>query len=339
MTIQFGIMNRGQYNWGDDMQARFAELMEQARLADKLGYDSFMKGSHFSSYPLHDFNQIAYMGRLTAECPNLRLIAGIVLMPLHKPLDIAEQFANIDLMSGGKLIFGSGLGYRDVEFQAFGIERKNITQHLEENIEAVRRLWTETNVNMKGLGWELVDATCSIRPLQNPPPFWIGANADKAIERAARIVDAWFVSPHNRIDTTQRQLEVYKRALDAAGKPFPAEFPMMRECCIAPTHDEAMKIAKDYLVHKYAAYHQWGQDKAMPDGDNDLGQDMDELMKDRFLVGTPDEVTEQVLKTVRECGTNHIVLGVQFPDMPHSLVCDQMQLIAEEVIPRVNAAV
>jgi alkanesulfonate monooxygenase SsuD/methylene tetrahydromethanopterin reductase-like flavin-dependent oxidoreductase (luciferase family) len=66
---------------------------------------------------------------------------------------------------------------------------------------------------------------------------------------------------------------------------------------------------------------------------------MDELMKDRFLVGTPDEVTEQVLKTVRECGTNHIVLGVQFPDMPHSLVCDQMQLIAEEVIPRVNAAV
>lgn len=164
MTIQFGIMNRGQYNWGDDMQARFGELMEQARLADKLGYDSFMKGSHFSSYPLHDFNQIAYMGRLTAECPNLRLIAGIVLLPLHKPLEIAEQFANIDLMSGGKLIFGAGLGYRDVEFKGFGIERKNIVRHMEENIEAIRRLWSETNVNMKGTGWELVDANVSIKP-------------------------------------------------------------------------------------------------------------------------------------------------------------------------------
>lgn len=338
MTIQFGIMNRGQYNWGDDMPARFRELMEQARHAEKLGYDSFMKGSHFSSKPLHDLNQVTYLARVMTECPSLRLIAGIVLMPLHKPLDIAEQFANIDLMSGGKLIFGSGLGYRDVEFKAFGIERRNITKHLEENIIAVRRLWTEENVSMKGTGWELVDATCSIKPIQQPPPFWIGANADKAIERAARLVDAWFVSPHNRIDTTLRQLEVYKRALDAAGKPFPAEFPMMRECCIAPTHEAAMKIAKDYLVHKYAAYHQWGQDKAMPEGDNDLGMDMDELMKDRFLVGTPAEVTEQILKTVRECRTNHIVLGVQFPDMPHSLVMDQMQLLAEEVFPNVRAA-
>ena len=338
MTIQFGIMNRGQYNWGDDMHARFQELMEQARLADRLGYSSWMKGSHFSSYPLHDLNQVTYLSRIMAECPNMRLNAGIVLLPLHKPLEVAEQFANIDMMSGGKLIFGVGLGYRDVEFKAFGVERKNIVRHMEQNLEAILRLWTEENVSMTGLGWELVDATCSIKPIQNPPPVWIGANADKAIERAARIADAWFVSPHNRIDTTQRQLELYKRALHGAGKPFPAEFPMMRECCIAPTKDEAMKIARDYLVHKYAAYHKWGQDKAMPEGDNDLGQDMDELMKDRFLVGTPDEVTEQIVRTVQECGTNHIVLGVQFPDMPHSMVTDQMQLLAEEVFPKVKQA-
>lgn len=338
MTVQFGIMNRGQYNWGDDMQARFGELLEQARLAEKLGYDSFMKGSHFSSYPLHDFNQVTYLSRIMAECPSLRLNAGIVLLPLHKPLEVAEQFANIDLMSGGKLIFGAGLGYRDVEFKAFGIERQNITRHLEENIIAIRRLWTEEKVSMKGTGWELVDATCSIRPIQNPPPFWIGANADKAIERAARLVDAWFVSPHNRIDTTLRQMEIYKRALDAAGKPFPAEFPMMRECCIAPTRGEAMKIANDYLVHKYAAYHEWGQDKVMPEGDNDLGQRIDELAKDRFLIGTPDEVTEQILTVTRECGVNHVVLGVQFPDMPHSLVMDQMQMLAEDVFPKVRSA-
>ena len=90
MTMQFGIMNRGQYNWGDDMATRFQELMAQARHAEKLGFDSFMKGSHFTSKPLHDFNQIAYLGRVMVECPSLRLIAGIVLMPLHKPLDIAE---------------------------------------------------------------------------------------------------------------------------------------------------------------------------------------------------------------------------------------------------------
>ena len=339
MSVQVGVMLRGQYPMGADMAASAEELIEQAKMADRLGYASITKGSHYSTDSYQALQQLPVLARLSGEVKNARLNAGIVLLPLHKPLDIAEQFANIDLMSGGKLIFGSGLGYRDEEFMAFGIERKNITRHLEENITAVRRLWTEEDVNMKGLGWELVNANVSIKPIQNPPPFWIGANADKAIERAARLVDAWFVSPHNRIDTTQRQLEVYKRALDAAGKPFPAEFPMMRECCIAPTHDEAMKIAKDYLVHKYAAYHKWGQDKAMPEGDNDLGQDMDELVKDRFLVGTPDEVAEQMIKTARECGTNHIVAGVQFPDMPHNLVMDQMQLLAEDVFPKVRSAV
>ncbi len=340
-NIRFSLFNRGQNPLGDDMHARFQEACEQARLADKLGFDTLMKGSHYSAYPLLDFQQVPFLSRIMAEAPNLRLCAGIVLLPLHKPLDVAETFANIDVMSGGKLIFGVGVGYREVEFQAFGTTMKGAGQRLEENLEAVKRLWTEEKVTMQGSHFNLIDASCPVKPLQKPmPPIWVGANADKAIIRAARVADAWFVNPHNRIDTIARQMDVYKKALEDAGKTdLPEDFPMMREVVVARSREEAMRMAEPFLKAKYDAYHEWGQDKVMPKGDDNLGLIFDELVKDRFLFGSPEEVSNQIIDIVRNFGVNHFVFGVQFPGMPQSMVLDQMQLLAEEVFPAVRSGI
>ncbi len=335
--IRFGILARGQYPAGDDMQARLDELVAQARLAERLGYDCFAKSSHYSSHPMQEFQQIPLLARLSAETPGLRLCAGVLLLSLHKPLDIAEQFATLDVMTGGKVILGTGIGYRDVEFKAFGTSRSESARRFEENLEAIKRLWTEETVTMAGSHFALDEASCALKPVQRPhPPIWIGANADVAIRRAARIADAWFVNPHNRIDTIERQVEVYKRALDDAGKPFPDEFPMMREAFVAASREEAIRLARPYLAGKYATYHAWGQDKAMPEGDDDLGLDYDELIRDRFVFGSPDEVADQILAFVRRLGVSHFVFGFQWPGMPHDLVLEQTQMMAEEVFPRVR---
>ena len=74
--MQFGLMTRGQYELGDDMQQRFAELAEQVRVADRLGFASLTKGSHYSAYPYQDFQQLPYLTRMMAEAPNLRLNAA-----------------------------------------------------------------------------------------------------------------------------------------------------------------------------------------------------------------------------------------------------------------------
>jgi alkanesulfonate monooxygenase SsuD/methylene tetrahydromethanopterin reductase-like flavin-dependent oxidoreductase (luciferase family) len=244
-------------------------------------------------------------------------------------------------MSGGKLIFGVGVGYREVEFQAFGTTMKGAGQRLEENLEAVKRLWTEEKVTMQGSHFNLIDASCPVKPLQKPmPPIWVGANADKAIIRAARVADAWFVNPHNRIDTIARQMDVYKKALEDAGKSdLPEDFPMMREVVVARSREEAMRMAEPFLKAKYDAYHEWGQDKVMPKGDDNLGLIFDELVKDRFLFGSPEEVSNQIIDIVRNFGVNHFVFGVQFPGMPQSMVLDQMQLLAEEVFPAVRSGI
>lgn len=337
--MQFGLMTRGQFHPGDDMHVRFRELMEQARLADRLGFASLTKGSHYSAHPYQDFQQLPYLARVAAEAPNLRINAGIVLVPLHKPQDLAEQLATIDVMTGGKLIFGAGLGYRDVEFKAFGTTARQKVRRFEEGLEAIKRLWSEETVDMVGSHFELAGASCPLKPVQQPhPPIWIGANADKAIERAARIGTCWYINPHNTISTIKRQLEVYRRALDKLGKPFPDELPIRREVFVAETREKAIEICRPYLAHKYKTYHAWGQSKAMPDGDNNLGQELDELLQDRFLIGSADEVAERLTVLAQETGVNHVVMSVQWPGMPQDLVLDTMNRLAEEVFPKVRAA-
>ena len=337
--MQFGVLLRGQYPVGDDMVARFGELVEQARLVKKCGYDSILKNSHYAGYPMREFEQFAFLSRIVAEAPGLRAITGITLLSLHKPLHVAEMTASIDVMSGGRFTFGVGLGYRDVEFKGFGTTQKDRVPRLVENLEAIKRLWTEDHVNMKGSHFELEDASLSMKPAQQPhPPIWMGANADPAVERAAQLADAWFINPHQRMDTTARQMDIFKRARDASGRGPVAEMPMMREIFVAPTTAEAIRLARPHLEKKYKVYHEHGQDKAMPDGDNDLSLGWDELVRDRFLIGSPDEVAAEVLRYNRELGIDHLILGIHWLGMPQSLVLDGIQLFAEEVIPRVRSA-
>jgi alkanesulfonate monooxygenase SsuD/methylene tetrahydromethanopterin reductase-like flavin-dependent oxidoreductase (luciferase family) len=337
MSIQFGLMLRAQFPAGDDMQLRFAELVEQARLADRLGFASITKGMHYSAAPWRDLQQFPFLSRIMADAPNLRLNFGLVLLSLHKPLDIAEQIATVDVMSGGKVILGVALGYREVEYLAFGTTQKERVRRFEENLEAIKRLWTEPVVDMKGSHFTLDGASVGTTPIQKPhPPIWIGANADPAIRRAARLGDCWYVNPHNRIDTIVRQVDVYKRALDEYRKPFPKEFPARREVFVARSRDEAIRLCAPYLGAKYQAYQQWGQNQVMPAGDNDLGVEFDELIRDRFLLGSPDEVAGQILWLHQQTGINHLIMSVQWPGMPQSLALDELHMLAEEVFPRVR---
>jgi len=336
--MQLSLIVRGQHPPGD-VAAHLRDDLDLVRRADQLGFDGIVKGSHYSTHPFQSVQQIPFLAYAAAIAPRLRLICGLVLLPLHKPLDLAEQLATLDLMSNGRLVFGCGIGYRDVEFKAFGVPRAGLGRRFEECLEAVKRLWTEDFVTMRGSHFELDGATCTVKPVQQPmPPIWIGANADVAIRRAARIGDCWYINPHNTLTTIERQMGVYKRALDEYRRPFPQEVPMRREVFVAPSRAEAIRRAQPYLEEKYKAYRAWGQDKVMPAGD-DFDHGFDELLEDRFLLGSPVEVAEQMIRLNRRLGVNHIVASVHWPGMPNSLALDQLQILAEDVMPQVRRAV
>lgn len=333
--IQFGLVVRGQAEPGEDIRRRFDETLAFVRLADRLGFDSLTKTAHYSAHPFQMLQLVPMLARFTAEAPRLRLNAGVVLLPLLSPLHVAEEFATLDVMSGGKVILGVGLGYRDVEFKAFGVPRAQRARRLEDNIVAIRRLWTEDKVTMTARSFELDGASCSLKPLQRPhPPIWVGAFADPAIERAARLGDCWYIGPSVAVATIERRMSLYRRALDAAGKPFPAELPLRREVFVARTRAEAMRLCEPYLGAKYRAYHSWAQE--LPEDDAGLGQDFASLARDRFLIGSPAEVAEEIVAIHRRLGVNHLVMSTEWAGMPEALAADTIEIIAREVIPLVR---
>ena len=274
-----------------------------------------------------------------AEAPDLRLNFGLVLLSLHKPLDIAEQIATADVMSGGKVIFGAALGYRDVEFLAFGTTQKERVKRFEENLEAIKRLWTEDTVDMVGSHFTL-DGRRRVSPSPCRSRTRRSGSAPMPTRRsgAPRASATAGTSTRTTASTRScgRSRSTGARSTSTASRSR-AEFPARREVFVAQSRergDPALRARS--WPRSTAAYDQWGQGQAMPEGDNDLGVDFDELIRDRFLLGSPDEVAEQMLALHRATGINHLIMSVQWPGMPQSLVLDELHMLAEEVFPRVR---
>ncbi len=338
--MQFGLMMRGQFPEGDNVADRFTEMLEEARLVERLGYDSITKGAHYSTRPLQNLAQVPFLARIAAEAPSVRINTGVLLLPLHKPLDVAEQLGTLDIMTNGKLIFGCGIGYRDVELEAFGTSKKERGRRFEENLAAIKRLWTEDSVTLKGSHFNLVDAGCSAKPVQQPhPPIWVGGSADVVIRRAARMGTCWYIGAHDRLDVVAEQVETYKRALDDADKPFPDEFPFRREVFVAATREEAYRVAEEPIMAKYRAYHEWGLGRSRPGEGDELGQSFEDLAKDRFFIGSPDDVAEQMIKFHQRVGMNHVVMSMHWPGLESARSIESIQLAAEEVFPRVRQGI
>src|SRR5438045_9654373 len=117
--MQISLLVGGQHRRGD-IAAHLRDDLELVRRADQVGFDGIVKGSHYSAHPFQSVQQIPFLAYAAAIAPRLRLILGLVLLPLHKPLDIAEQLATLDLTSGATLPLRCANAYRERQFKALG---------------------------------------------------------------------------------------------------------------------------------------------------------------------------------------------------------------------------
>ena len=164
-------------------------------------------------------------------------MATVILLPLYNPVDLAELVASMDVMTEGRFILGVGLGYRDMEYQAFGMTAGERVPRFLEILNVMKRLWTEDEVTFEGRFFRLHKATMTIRPVQKPyPPIWIAANADSAVKRAARLGHVWVANPHSHISILERQVRLYRDTISEAGGELPEDLPLMKE----------MYVARDY---------------------------------------------------------------------------------------------
>ena len=334
--MKVGIFLTNQQPLGSDMTTALDGQLAMTRLARDRGWDAVATGQHYLSEGVSQLQLIPFLARLAAEAGEMTGIAGVLLAGLHNPVEVAECIASLDVIWRGNFIFGVGLGYRDVEFDAFKVPRGQRVRRFEQCLEVVRRLWTEDKVTVENDVCTLSNVAPTCRPVQRPhPPIWIAANSDAAVRRAARLGDAWFINPHATAATIARQMPLYREELARAGKPFPRVLPVIREIFCARDARTAIAVAGPYLGAKYRTYAAWGQDTVMPD-DESFRQPFEALLRDRFVLGNPEECFEQLRPCWEELGANYLILRTHWSGMPVSDALSSMRLISDELLPALH---
>ena len=318
----------------DPQTTRFAEHLAQVRAARAAGFSHVWASQHYLSAPYTYFQPFPTLARVAAEAGEMSLGTGVVLLPLHAPVDVAEQVATLDVITGGRFIFGAGLGYRDIENVALGVDPRARVGRLEEGLEVLERLWSGEPVSYYGKHFHLQDVRISLRPLQQPrPPIWLAANADAGVKRAARLADAWLMNPHTTLTTLERQLTLFHETRDALGRPPARAVPLIRECYVASDTRTALAEAQPYLEAKYVAYRAWEQDKALPSGES-FAHDFATLTRDRFLIGDPERVRDEIAHYHERLGITDLIVRVQWPGMDPARVLRSIRLLGDEVLPQ-----
>ena len=334
--MKFGLGLSVQHAPDDSQPRRFEEHLEQVRLASAVGFDSVWASQHYVSAPFTYFQPMPVLSRVAPEAGTMSLGTGVLLLPLHHPVDVAEQIATLDMICGGRFIFGVGLGYRDAENRALAVPSRDRVGRLTEALEVIERLWTGEPVSYAGRHFTLDNVRISMPTLQRPrPPIWLAANADVGVERAARVGDAWRMNQHATFETLERQLALFRRARSAAGKPAAAEIPLIKECYVAPDRATAVSEARPHLGSKYEAYRQWEQDKALPPGES-FASDFEALARDRFLLGDPARIREEITRYRERLGVTTLIVRVQWPGMEQAKVLRSIRLLGEEVFPHLR---
>ncbi|MGH3632173.1 MAG: LLM class flavin-dependent oxidoreductase, partial [Sciscionella sp.] len=178
----------------------------------------------------------------------------------------------------------------------------------------------------------------SVRPASEPRvPLWIGANADSAVRRAARLADAWLINPHTTLPTVRRQLDMFADERRRSGLPAPDTVPVVREVLCATRSEDARRLAERYLGAKYRAYSAWGQDKVLPDGESFEGA-FGDLASRRFVVGDPDECLRQLMTWRSHTGADHFILRSHWSGMPVDVAATSLKLLSREVLPELRSA-
>jgi len=306
------------------------DVVRLARAADEAGFDHLSAGQHY----LSEFTQLQLvptLARLTGEVSGMEIGTGVVLLPFHHPVDLAERIATLDALNDGPTVFGAGAGYREAEFRAFGVSEEDRFRRTMECFDLATRLLTEESVTFEGEQFAVEDASIPVRP--DSVETWLAANADRAVARAAKYADAWFVNPHATVSEIREQKrEQYDPVREERGED--SWLPVFREAFVAPTREAAVATAREHLWEKYQRYLDWGQDEAM-ENEDDLHKPFEQLAEDRFVLGTPAEVCAEIERYERELDASLVIFRVHWPGLDYDEAVECVELIGDEVIPNV----
>jgi probable F420-dependent oxidoreductase len=211
-------------------------LCRRACLAESLGFASAMISDHVAitsdvqgQYPAPFYDPFLLLAWMAGMTKQIELGTTVTVVPYRHPLETARLAANLDRLSGGRFIFGIGVGWARQEFEALGVPFEHRGAITNEYLEIIRKCWTEELVSHAGRWVSFREVHTAPRPLRIPhPPVWVGGSSDAALRRAVRYGDAWHPIRFRMERLKEEALPKLARFAEEAGRPVPAFCPRLQ---------------------------------------------------------------------------------------------------------------
>lgn len=335
-TFDFGVHYSCQSPDGASERV-YRETVEQARTAEALGFDSFSVAEHHFLPDGWVPTPFVLLGSLAGVTDEARLGTNVTVLPLHDPIRVAERAAVLDVLTGGSFRLGVSLGWRDEEFDAFGIPKRERAPRLEEGLELVSRLLNDRSVTYDGDYYSVSDLTVMPRPVQEHVPVWCGGQAPAAIRRAARLADAWSVSPIESRSELAESVEIYREALSEQDRSYEdVHVPLRREVYVAEDDETAWEEAGEAVLREYREV--YGDYDAVDETFEEASREeaverLREHARGRFIVGGPETAIEEFERFHDVVGMDEVLVRTHFPGLDIDLAEKSLRVISEEVMP------
>jgi alkanesulfonate monooxygenase SsuD/methylene tetrahydromethanopterin reductase-like flavin-dependent oxidoreductase (luciferase family) len=346
--MDFGYFTLSDNHYEDNPRSAnqfIADIADEALYAEQLGMNSAWIGEHhFNSLGVLSCPELV-LALIAGRTRRIRLAPAVTVLPLHSPIRVAEQWATLDLLSGGRVDFAAGRGYDRREYMPFHVSFDDNQSIFEESLEVVRRLWqADERISHHGRHFAFDDVRITPRPLQRPIPTYVGSFSRPSIELAARLGCGVIVAPFAAAMTfggLRQVTDLYHEACARVGtRPMRmmcsyfthfADTPgqetaqrarqirYYRECVIPalPSDPRTTPVSYSYFVEMVERLQ-----KVNPE----------DLTENSVLLGSPARIIE-TLKKVEAAGVAEVICYFNVGMKPHSQVKDEMARFMEEVAP------
>jgi alkanesulfonate monooxygenase SsuD/methylene tetrahydromethanopterin reductase-like flavin-dependent oxidoreductase (luciferase family) len=327
--LRFGVMYdcRLRPGTGTTMADVYASTVEQAALADRLGFDMvwFTEHHFVADGYLPAFQPIA--GAVAAVTRTIRISNDIALLPFYHPIRLAEELAVLDQLSRGRMEFGIGMGYVPEEFRAFGHKVSHRVSLTEEAIHVMRQAWSDGPIEFSGKRYRISGVEVFPKPFQpGGPPLWIAAMKEAGALRAARF-DTHLLPQGSRDEV----LDPWRDALVASGRdPGDYRVGIARSILVTDDPERDWPAIRDAERQRMSVYTKFMAET--PD-EYSWGSKGSPAIPQTWIVGTAEHCVAELRSFVAEYGITDISVNGLPPGVDPAVMGRNLERIAAEVIP------
>lgn len=344
MSVQIGLgLFTGQIPPGADRSfaREYRDVVELTRLAETLGFDSVWVSEHHGAGDGYLPSLLPVLAGLATATDRIRLGTGVMLTPFHHPLRLAEDTAVVDQLSGGRLILGLGLGWREEEFRMFDVPVRERVARTVETVEILRRAWTAERFSHEGRIFRLDRVLVTPPPAQEGGvPIYLGGFVEQAVRRAGRLGDGYILS-RTTVENARRTLAWAEEGAREAGRdPSALGFAMLQNTFVWE-EGKAWEVVRAGALHQLGVYPAWRQGTDTPDRPFEIAPLDDETLQRMTPSGDRHEVIRALRPLVDAFAHRdefHLVVRLHYPGMGLDTATRAVELFGEHVLPALKGA-